>query len=267
MDQRQRQSPLPSRIVIGLIIVAIGVVLLAGNLGWLDSRYLLKALWPLALVAVGVAMLRDSNQRKGNPWAWVLITAGIWIFADNFGWVAFDVWDLIVPGILLFIGANLIFRTRGSGGKERKDHQHKQGEFESSSDASFTEPESPSPEAPVRPRLADHSPEFVRSFAFMSYCDLHPVMHPLRGGDLNAVMGGIKLDLRDTGMEGDQAVIDVFAFWGGIEILVPPDWIVSSKVTTIIGGFVDSRRPTKVVPTKTLIIRGFNLMSGIELKN
>jgi hypothetical protein len=113
----------------------------------------------------------------------------------------------------------------------------------------------------------EEKPEFVRSFAFMSYVDLHPVLNPFRGGDISAVMGGVKLDLRDTKMYADQATLDVFAFWGGIEILVPPDWIVSSKVTPIIGGFVDSRRPSNVIPTKTLLIRGFNLMSGVEVKN
>ncbi len=54
---------------------------------------------------------------------------------------------------------------------------------------------------------------------------------------------------------------------GGIEILVPPDWIVANNVTTLIGGFVDSRRPSRVVPTKTLVIRGYNIMSGIEVKD
>jgi predicted membrane protein len=101
----------------------------------------------------------------------------------------------------------------------------------------------------------------------MSYCDLHPVSSPFRGGDLSAIMGGIKLDLRDAHMEGDQATLDVFAFWGGVEIHVPSDWVIASKVTTIIGGFVDGRRPSSVVPAKTLLIRGYNLMSGIEVKN
>jgi hypothetical protein len=113
---------------------------------------------------------------------------------------------------------------------------------------------------------ADH-PEYVQTFAFMSYADLHPVLHPFMGGDIGAVMGGVRLDLRDTRMEGELAVLEVFAFWGGIEIRVPPDWVVTSKVTTIIGGFTDSRRPSKVVPTKTLIVRGYNLMSGVEVKN
>lgn len=261
MNQSERPTPISSRIVLGGIIVAIGVLLLLGNLGWLDARWVLRTLWPLALVVAGVAMLRDSRQRKGNPWPWVLITAGIWIFADNMDWIAVNIWDLIVPAILVYVGAKLLYRT----GAESRTPKNEAGGSDDLHDnpSSADQPDTEH----VRLPRSDRTPEFVRSFAFMSYCDLHPVMRPLRGGDLSAVMGGIKLDLRDTGMEGDETVMDVFTFWGGIEILVPPDWTVSSKVTTLIGGFVDSRRPTKVIPTKTLIIRGFNLMSGIEVKN
>ena len=42
---------------------------------------------------------------------------------------------------------------------------------------------------------------------------------------------------------------------------------VTSKVTTFMGGFVDKRRPTSLVPTKTLTVRGFAFMGGIEVKN
>jgi hypothetical protein len=33
------------------------------------------------------------------------------------------------------------------------------------------------------------------------------------------------------------------------------------------GGFIDKRRPTSTIPTKTLVITGFVVMSGIEVKN
>lgn len=247
----RRRDPLPSRVIVGLIIVAIGALLLAGNLGWLDARDLLRDGWPLALVFAGIAMLRDPRHRHGHPWAWVMITVGLWIFADNIGWVAWSIWQVIVPGILLFVGGTLIWRTLNEQSRgERAEEARETGE----------EPLS------KRSALGD-APDDIRATAFMSYSDLHPSLQPFRGGELNAVMGGIKLDLRDTRMDGDTATLDAFAFWGGIEILVPPDWIVTSKVTTIAGGFVDSRRPSKVIPTKTLIIRGFNLMSGIEVKS
>jgi predicted membrane protein len=232
-----------SRLVIGLIIVAIGGLLLLGNLGWLDSRHFLRTLWPLALVAAGVSMMRNPERGKNQTWAWVLVTVGLWIFLDKIGWLDFNIWQLLIPAILLGVGGRLVYRAMKERSEEMQD--------------------------PL-PRImlpGEEKPEFVRSFAFMSYVDLHPVLNPFRGGDISAVMGGVKLDLRDTKMYGDQATLDVFAFWGGIEILVPPDWIVSSKVTPIIGGFVDSRRPSNVIPTKTLLIRGFNLMSGVEVKN
>lgn len=237
-----------SRLVIGLIIVAIGALLLLGNLGWLDARHLLRTLWPLALVAAGVSMMRNPERGKNQPWAWVLITVGLWIFLDKIGWLYFNIWQLIIPAILLGVGGRLVYRALKERSEEAQAHD---------------------PDLPVSTLTlpGEEKPEFVRSFAFMSYCDLHPVLNPFRGGDISAVMGGVKLDLRDTKMYGEQATLDVFAFWGGIEILVPPDWIVSSKVTPIIGGFVDSRRPSKVIPTKTLLIRGFNLMSGVEVKN
>lgn len=225
-----------ARLVVGLIIIGLGGILLCDNLGLFDARYVLRSVWPLALVAVGVAMVRSPDHRRSRAWGWVLITVGFWIFADRIGWVHVSLWQLLVPGLLLFVGGSLVWRA-----------------IAGPPSAQFT-------------KGCDHV-EFVRSFALMSGCELRPVSRPFRGADLNAVMGGIKLDLTDARMEGDTATVEVFAFWGGIEIYVPPDWTVTSKVTTLMGGFIDKRRPTSVVPTKTLVVRGVIVMSGIEVKN
>jgi hypothetical protein len=49
-----------------------------------------------------------------------------------------------------------------------------------------------------------------------------------RGGEVTAVMGGCALDLRGASMTG-EAIINVFAFWGGVTLKVPPDWTVVLK--------------------------------------
>jgi predicted membrane protein len=224
-----------SRLIVGVIIILLGALLLADNLDLINARHVLRAVWPLVLVGVGVVMVRAPDRRRSRAWGWVLITVGAWIFLDRIGWVHISLWELIVPGLLLFVGGSLVWRAVAG----------------------------PAAEAPVG---EDHA-EYVRSFAFMSGCELRPVSRPFRGADLNAVMGGVKLDLTDARMEADSAVIDVFAFWGGVEIYVPPDWTVTSRVTTLLGGFIDKRRPTSVVPTKTLVLRGTIVMSGIEVKN
>lgn len=227
-----------ARLVVGVIIVLVGAVLLADNLGWFEARYVLRSLWPLALVAVGVTMVRSPDHRRSRSWGWVLITVGVWLFLDRIGWVHVSLWHLVLPGLLLFVGGSLVWRALNA----------------------------PPPKAEPISGADDHV-EFVRSFALMSGCELRPVSRPFRGADLTAVMGGIKLDLVDARMEGDTAAVEVFAFWGGIEIHVPPDWTVVSKVTTLLGGFVDKRRPTSVVPSKTLVVLGLVVMGGIEVKN
>ena len=87
-----------------------------------------------------------------------------------------------------------------------------------------------------------------------------------RGGELTAVMGGCEIDLRQAAING-EAVIDVFAMWGGIEIRVPENWRVIGRVTPLLGGFEDKTRPPQGVTTHTLIIRGMVLMGGVDVGN
>jgi len=236
-DERPTAAPFSPRLIIGLIIIALGASMLADNLGWFSARYVLRILWPLAVIGIGVSMTRDAAPRR-RTWGVVIILIGVWNLLDNLGLLHIDVWHVLFPAILLFVGGTLVWRARHGESTDERPLNH-----------------------------ADEPAEFVRTVALMSFSEIRPVSRPFRGGDLSAIMGGVRIDLRDARMEGDVATLDVFGFWGGIEIYLPPDWTVSSRVTTFLGGFFDARRPTSVVPTKTLIVRGTNVMSGIEVKN
>jgi predicted membrane protein len=87
-----------------------------------------------------------------------------------------------------------------------------------------------------------------------------------RGGNAWAVMGGCEIDLSKASIETGEAVINTFAFWGGIELKVPGDWMVESRGTALLGAFEDtSRRPDD--NRKKLIVTGYALMGGVEVKN
>lgn len=224
-----------TRLIVGLVIAAIGSILLAGNLGLIDGRYVLRHFWPVALIIIGALMIAHRESVQGRRWGWVWLVIGVWILANRLDLFHITLWQLFFPMMLLGVGGVLVWRALGSG------------------------------QADVG--KGPESSEFVRSFTLMSHTELRPISRPFRGGDLSAVMGGIDLDLTGSAMEGDRAVVEVFAFWGGIEIHVPPDWAVTSEVATLMAGFADKRRPSSVVPTRTLVIRGFVVMSGIDIKN
>jgi predicted membrane protein len=230
-----------TRLLVGLWLIALGAIFLLGYLDVIDTGRVMRFFWPLVLVFIGSAMLIHPTRTRRQRLGWVFVGLGSWIFINKLGWVDINVFKLLFPGLLLVVGGMLVWRA-------------------------FSAPKLSVAQNSL-PQQEDQHAEYMRCFAVMSSNELRPVSRPFRGADLSAVMAGVKLNLLDARMETDTATIEVFAFWGGMEIHVPPDWTVISKVATLMGGFIDKRRPTTVLPSKTLIISGFVVMSGIEIKN
>lgn len=86
-----------------------------------------------------------------------------------------------------------------------------------------------------------------------------------RGGEVTAIMGGCTLDLRGSSIEGD-VLINVFAVMGGITIKCPPDWTIVLQGTPIMGGF-DEKTITPPNTAKRLIVKGYAIMGGVEVRN
>jgi predicted membrane protein len=79
-------------------------------------------------------------------------------------------------------------------------------------------------------------------------------------------MGACEIDLRKASIDSDEVVLDATAVWGGIEIRVPADWTVESRGVAMMGAFEDtSRRPDD--GRKKLIVTGYAVMGGVEVKN
>ena len=86
-----------------------------------------------------------------------------------------------------------------------------------------------------------------------------------RGGEVTAVFGGCELDLRQSSITS-VAVLNVFAMFGGITIKVPADWTVELEGTPIMGGF-EEKTIAPATPEKRLIVRGYAIMGGLEVRN
>ena len=86
-----------------------------------------------------------------------------------------------------------------------------------------------------------------------------------RSAEASAFMGGIKLDFRDSTMEGNEARIEISAIMGGVDIRVPRTWTVVNRVTPVMGGVKDHTHSTD--SDKRLVIEGTVLMGGLDIRN
>ena len=58
----------------------------------------------------------------------------------------------------------------------------------------------------------------------------------LRSGRVTGLGSKITVDLRDATLGSEGATIEVQALFGGVDVLVPPDWEVACEVDAVFGG-------------------------------
>ncbi len=83
-----------------------------------------------------------------------------------------------------------------------------------------------------------------------------------------AVMGGCDMDLRRAEIDGPEVEITAFAFWGGIDILVPEGFDVDLQGFSFMGGRSLRLKDVPIVPgSPRIVVRGFAVMGGIDVKS
>jgi predicted membrane protein len=229
-------SRLTPQIVFGISIIIIGVLLTLDNMNFLSAREYLRY-WPALLVIFGAVKALQPAGTPGRMFGWILVILGGLLLLDKFDVLEFRIWDYW-PIIFIIVGLGLV---RGRV-------------FEI-----FSKRE------PAQRSTADEN--MIRAFAFLGGHGLSSNSQDFRGGELTAIMGGCEVDLRRASIKDGEAVLEVFAFWGGIELKVPEDWTVILNAYPILGGFADETRSPKEGPTKKLIVRGYAVMGGVEIKN
>lgn len=218
-------------LMFGLVILLLGVVFALDNLDIVAARRFLDY-WPVGLILIGAAKLQEVRSGHGGPVGGILfITAGAWLLLDNLDLI--DVSLFAFWPVLLIIAGGVIVAQ----GLRRP-----------------------------RTALATRDDQTLNAIAVMSGVKRGSNASTFRGGELAAFMGGCEIDLRQAAIHG-EAVIDVFAMWGGIEIRVPENWTVIGRVLPLMGGFEDATRPPKDATGHRLIVRGVVLMGGVEVKN
>ena len=223
-----------SGIVLGIGVILLGVVLLLDQVPGIQGSPMLeflKHLWPLILVAMGMARVAQRNRPARG---WILIIVGLVLLANTLGHGHFTA--LIWPCLLLAAGIAILLRTL------RRQSRALPGSVTAQ--------------------------DFLRGTAILSGFKHSVHSQAFQGGELTAIFGGFDLDLREVAMAGSTARIDVFLMFGGGEIRVPEGWEVNIEAVAIAGGMSDKGAPD--LPgaggRPRLILSGLILFGGCEIK-
>ncbi len=229
----KRGSRVTPHLIVGLFVITLGVLLTLDNLHYINAEDYFS-FWPLVLIFVGLAKLGSSTTRTAQLIAGLWIVVGVAFLLSNLDVFRFGIWDFW-PLLLVLLGVTMLRRSM-------QRHQH----VDSATDPAST----------------------VSAFCVWSGADRKSTSTDFRGGELTAIMGGADVDLTQARIANGEAIMDVFAFWGGIDIRVPPDWTVVSDVTPFMGAYEDSRKSqTAGDPAQRLVLRGLVVMGGVEVKN
>jgi len=221
-----------SQFLIGIVIVVVGASLLLDNLGLISSREILR-FWPVILILVGLRDLLVTRDGARAMRGTLLVAFGVLFLLDNLEVFEFSIVGLW-PLLLILFGAHMLIRSLSAPARADEDGAEDAAEFDDFA-------------------MLGAVKRSIRSSAF-------------RGGSASAFMGGVDLDLSKSRMQGNRAVVNVFALMGGIVLRIPEDWAVESNVTALMGGVEDKTRPP-VEPAGTLVLEGSAIMGGIEIKD
>lgn len=231
-------SRVSAQVVIGLLVAAFGVLFLLDNLNIIYLRHVIF-FWPLAFIGSGLVALCSDGPRSGRVTGIVLVAIGVAMLGNRLGY-EFISWRTFWPLVMIAMGGLIVYRTLGGG---RVAHIN------------------------TTPYTKDDakSDNVVDITAILGGFERRVSAPDFRGGEITAIMGGCELDLREATLSA-EAVINVFAVWGGITIKVPPDWTVILHGTPVMGGFTEktARPPDN---SKRLVVTGYAIMGGVEVRN
>ncbi|MDP2886798.1 MAG: DUF5668 domain-containing protein [Ignavibacteria bacterium] len=223
------------QLILGLFVITLGVLYTLQNLGIIYAidftRY-----WPILIAIYGAVKIIQSDTIPQKAWGafWVFVGT-IWVL-DRMDVIYFDFVDLW-PLILVALGLSLIW-----GSSRRRA-------------------------AILGGQPVGDSSNTLNAFVFMGGFKRANDSQNFQGGEATAIMGGCEIDLRRATIRESEAVLNLVAIMGGVELRVPEEWNVILQGIPILGGYEDKTHHPASDASKRLVIKGCAVMGGVEIKN
>jgi predicted membrane protein len=223
-------------VLLGLILIAVGALVLLANLHQLPFQFDIGHWWPLILIILGLVHLWDSRNLFDFSGLFLVLLGGVFL-AATLGAIAWDeVWRYW-PAVLILLGVSILFKRHpllppGSG----------------------------------RGAVASGEP-CLRVHNILAGSDRRVTSQEFKGGDVSNVLGGTEIDLLEARLAPGEWLLTVSTVLGGVEIRLPREWNIEVQPTNMLGSVDDHTRQSPAAGGGRLVIKASALLGGVEIKN
>lgn len=215
----------------GIVFIVIGLIFGLNAMGVTNIDVFFDGWWTLFIIIPSLIGIIKNGRNVGG-YVWLAIGVVLLLSAQGILDMS-KVGKLIFPAILVAIGLSIIFKDVAA---------EKVGDK-------------------IKELNKDNKEEFYATFSGQK---LNYVGNEFNGVSVNAIFGGVDIDLRNAIIEQDQ-VINATAVFGGVNILAPNNVNVQVKSNSLFGGVSNKTIPNKEnVPT--IYVKAFCLFGGAEIK-
>jgi predicted membrane protein len=219
------------------VLILVGALFLLNNVGYFPLGHILHLYWPCIFIAIGLIQIA-TNKGSGLGGGIFFILLGAFLQGIKLGWFSWN-WHVYWPALLILIGLWIILKPHRGGWSGIRGGK-------------------------------DLNASKVNSFSLFS--GVEQILHTedFSGGEVTAIFGGAKYDMRDASTRQREIRLSVTVIFGGIELLVPSSWRVLNRITPVLGGVDEKRRPPlSPLPddAPVLILEGAVVFGGLEIKD
>ncbi|GAB3913512.1 LiaF transmembrane domain-containing protein [Mucilaginibacter boryungensis] len=277
IEQKYPQGQRNGKVIAGLILLAVGAVLLLQQLSWFFFPGWLIS-WPMFFIVWG--LYSGAKHEFKKPGALIILAIGIIFLADRIIpgiHLSRAIWPLMIIGFGLWMIMGKRQRwDRRSFEKYRGGNPFGGHEFTNPFDPTNKpdpnfDPNGPSADqatsgsSTVPPYEGDNYIDTVSVFGGVKRTILSK---DFKGGDIVNIFGGTDLDLTQADING-RVIIDITQLFGGIKLIIPPHWQVTSDVAAVFSNVDDKRRSmgTPLSNDKVLVITGTSIFAGVDIRS
>ncbi len=233
-----------NRLGTGLILLIIGLIFFLRNFGIGIPHWVFS--WHTLLLIIGL-MIGVRRKFNGGGWLIMVLIGGYFTLEDI---ADLNLSQYYFAAGLIILGLYLILKPAGFN----KGHWKKKA-------VDFNLENQPDNAVP------DEN-DYIDSVNVFGGSKQQVYSKNFKGGDVISIFGGCDLNLTNADFE-DTVTLEVVAVFGGVKIIVPPNWIVKSELTPLFGGIDDKRaiQPIGEGPQKIIKIKGVALFGGVDIRN